>query len=343
MRRLLLSLLAAGPAYAADPGPALQNPAAQSLAAQSLAAGARLRQLEERMAAAWSEHDALVARRDEAGRAAAARLDVLTPLVPVLVRLQRLPPATVLFAPAPTGQTLRAYAVLRAWTGHAATEAAALAQERDEAGTRAREVATTLPRLVELVRLQQTEATALDHALQQLRTERQAQQDQAEQQAAATARLAAAEAARAPSVRAAIGAFARPGTSAPGRGVTPVAGTVVRRWGEPTDAGPATGITYRPPPGARVVTPCGGRIAFAAPFRSYGLLLIIDCGGGLHAVLAGFDRLDVVAGAVVPAGEIVGTMAAMDPFAAGGRGLLYAELRRGGMPIDPAPFFGGRL
>ena len=339
MRRLLLSLLVVGPASAADPA----TPYPTNLAAQSQTAGARLRQTEERMAAAWAAYDELVQRRDDAGLAAQVRLDALTPLVPALVRLQRLPPTALLFAPAPVGETLRAYAVLRAWTGHAAAEAAELTAQRDEAAARAQEVAATLPRLVELVRLQQAEAATLDQALQQLRTERQAQQDLAEQQAATTARQAAAEAARAPSVRAAIGAIARSGAAAPGRAVAPVVGTVVRRWGEPTDAGPATGITYRPPPGARVVAPCGGRIAFAAPFRSYGLLVIIDCGGGLHAVLGGFDRLDVVAGAVVPAGEAIGTMAAMDPARAVNRGLLYAELRRGGQPIDPTPFFAGRL
>ena len=41
-------------------------------------------------------------------------------------------------------------------------------------------------------------------------------------------------------------------------------------------------------PAARVVATCAGRVAFASPFRSYGLLLIVDCGGGYHAVLAGF-------------------------------------------------------
>jgi septal ring factor EnvC (AmiA/AmiB activator) len=123
-----------------------------------------------------------------------------------------------------------------------------------------------------------------------------------------------------------------------GQLTAPVAGTIVRAWGDATDAGPATGISYRAPPAARVVAACSGRVAFAAPFRSYGLLLIVDCGGGYHAVLAGFDRLDVKVGQAVSAGEPVGVMPGWEPGAAGGRPALYVELRRDGQPVNPAPW-----
>src|SRR5205823_2827207 len=66
-------------------------------------------------------------------------------------------------------------------------------------------------------------------------------------------------------------------TRVAGQMTVPVAGDVTRRWGEATDAGPAAGMSFRAPPGGRVVAPCNGRAAFAAPFRSYGKLLIIDC------------------------------------------------------------------
>jgi septal ring factor EnvC (AmiA/AmiB activator) len=122
----------------------------------------------------------------------------------------------------------------------------------------------------------------------------------------------------------------------------PVAGTIVRAWGEPGDGGPSNGISYRAPPGARVVAPCGGRAAFAAPFRSYGLLLILDCGGGYHVVLAGLDRLDVQAGAAVQPGEPVGVMPGWDPRSPGERPALYVELRRDGRPVNPAPWMQAR-
>jgi septal ring factor EnvC (AmiA/AmiB activator) len=140
------------------------------------------------------------------------------------------------------------------------------------------------------------------------------------------------------------GAGTIPATANPGGQLTaPVAGTVVRSWGDATDAGPATGISYQSPPNARVVAPCGGRVVFAAPFRSYGNLIIVDCGGGYHAVLAGLDRLDIAVGRSVAIGEPVGVMSGWDPAAARGkRPTLYVELRRDGQPVNPAPWLKGR-
>jgi septal ring factor EnvC (AmiA/AmiB activator) len=128
------------------------------------------------------------------------------------------------------------------------------------------------------------------------------------------------------------------GASASGRLQPPVVGVVVRSWGQPTDSGPATGLSYHAPPGARVIAPCGGRVVFAETFRSYGLLMIVDCGGGYHVVLAGFERLDVRLGQSLVAGEPVGVMPAWEPGSTGRRPALYVELRRGGQPVNPAPW-----
>jgi septal ring factor EnvC (AmiA/AmiB activator) len=118
----------------------------------------------------------------------------------------------------------------------------------------------------------------------------------------------------------------------------PVAGRVVTGWGEQAAGGPHRGLTFAAAPGARVVAPCGGRAVYAAPFRSYGLLLIVDCGGGYHFVLAGMDRLDTAAGQRLLAGEPVGVLAGT-----GGSGAtLYVELRRNGQPVDPRPWFAAR-
>ena len=72
----------------------------------------------------------------------------------------------------------------------------------------------------------------------------------------------------------------------------------------------------------------------SSAFRSYGLLLIVDCGDGYHFVLAGLDRLDASAGQRVLAGEPVGTAGWAAEQAAGVP--LYLELRRNGQPVDPA-------
>lgn len=123
-----------------------------------------------------------------------------------------------------------------------------------------------------------------------------------------------------------------------GQLTAPVAGRIVSDWGAPTDAGPATGITYQAPPAARIVSPCGGRVVFGAPFRSFGLLVIVDCGGGYHAVLAGLERLDTQIGRPVQAGEPVGVMPSWDPRVPGNHPGLYVELRHNGLAVNPAPW-----
>ena len=115
----------------------------------------------------------------------------------------------------------------------------------------------------------------------------------------------------------------------------PVAGAVAREFGAAGEAGPARGMTLAAGPRARVVAPCAGRVAFAGPFRSYGHLVIIDCGGGVHLVLARMERLDTATGERVLAGEPVGAMPAE-------QAQLYVELRRNGQPADPRGFFAGR-
>jgi septal ring factor EnvC (AmiA/AmiB activator) len=118
----------------------------------------------------------------------------------------------------------------------------------------------------------------------------------------------------------------------------PVIGVVVKSWGEQTDGGPANGLSYHAPPSARVISPCGGRVVFAESFRSYGLLVIIDCGGGYHVVLSGFDRLDVKLGQSLLAGEPVGIMPDWEPGTTARRPALYVELRHDGSPVNPAPW-----
>ena len=129
-----------------------------------------------------------------------------------------------------------------------------------------------------------------------------------------------------------------PGTQARGQLVAPVAGRIVRSWGDGTEAGPATGVSYQVAPSARVVAPCTGRVVFSDRFRSYGLLVIVDCGGGYHVVMAGLDRLDAKAGQSVQMGEPVGVMPDWEPGGTGRRPSLYVELRQDGNPVNPAPW-----
>jgi septal ring factor EnvC (AmiA/AmiB activator) len=83
-----------------------------------------------------------------------------------------------------------------------------------------------------------------------------------------------------------------------------------------------------------VSAPVSGRVVFAQPFRGLGSLLIIDRGGGYHAVMAGMTRLDVQRGASLVAGQAVGVVVAGEDEPA----RLRFELRYRGLPIDPAPW-----
>jgi septal ring factor EnvC (AmiA/AmiB activator) len=188
-------------------------------------------------------------------------------------------------------------------------------------------------------------ADSLRGAIAQIEADRRAAEAQARLEAAKAERQQQAQAAAAAHTRQEAlarptGAGTIPAAAHPsGQLTAPVAGTIARSWGEPTDAGPATGISYQSPPNARVVSPCGGRVVFAAPFRSYGNLIIVDCGGGYHAVLAGLERLDIGVGRSVAIGEPVGVMPGWDPAAAPAkRPTLYVELRRDGQPVNPAPW-----
>ena len=118
----------------------------------------------------------------------------------------------------------------------------------------------------------------------------------------------------------------------------PVAGRQVQAWGASTDAGPASGITYAPPAMALVTSPCNGRIDFAGPFRSYGQMLILDCGHGYRFVLAGLDRLDVAVGQKLARGVAVGRMPDWSLAAGGTRPSLYVQLRHGSEAIDPSGY-----
>ncbi len=206
-------------------------------------------------------------------------------------------------------------------------------QAEDEASAAAQRAATEASR-AETLRGVLTDIEAqrrVDTARAQAEAARAERQKNASEAAVARARQAALEH---PTGSGTIASSAQPR----GQLTSPVAGSIVRSWGDPTEGGPSNGVLYRAPPAAHVVSPCAGRIVFANAFRSYGLLLIVDCGGGYHAVLAGFDRLDAKVGQQVAAGEPVGVMPNWEPGVSGNRPALYVELRHDGQPVNPAPW-----
>jgi septal ring factor EnvC (AmiA/AmiB activator) len=336
-----------------------------------------LRLAEERVAAARRVQqadgllDAALERQRVAGVAARAaeaeaarRARAFTAMLPVLRRLALFPAETLLAVPAPPEEALRGALVLRSLARHLRQEAAALRLARDAAAA-ATATAEGEQERAALARAAAREAaSALDVQVAAARA-RRAEAADAGREAAERAQAAAARAADIQDMLARLEretaeaaartreearrraeppprrvALARPPAAAEGGPrAMPVAGRVARDFGDATDAGPARGVTISAPPGARVVSPCAGRAVFSGPFRSYGQLLIIDCGDGSHVVLAGLERLDATAGARVLPGEPVGVLGEGGP---GGRPSLYLELRRNGQPADPRPWLAAR-
>lgn len=352
------------------------------LSAQQERILARLREAEGATSSVAARIEALEQRRRDAAQRLEARIADFTPLLPVLERLALFPSETMLAAPLPPEQSVRGALVLGGIVRTLEREARVLKAEQAEVAALQAQLDTELPRMAAAQAAQAKAAEVLDEQIRATRAEGRAAEDEATkaarraaaeaeragelrsaiakieserraaeaharreaQEASRKRQVAVAEAAR--ERQAELAAPAGPGLSEDGPatrpGGAPVSGTLVRGFGEATDSGPSTGLAYHAAPGARVVSPCAGRMVFAGPFRSFGQLVIVDCGGGYHFVLAGFDRIDLGVGQRVASGQPVGVMPGWDPRTGGGRPSLYVELRRSGQAVNPAPFLRGR-
>ncbi|MDL2351496.1 MAG: peptidoglycan DD-metalloendopeptidase family protein [Pseudomonadota bacterium] len=136
------------------------------------------------------------------------------------------------------------------------------------------------------------------------------------------------QAALAPSDQAAVAAP----SDAPARYMLPVAGRLVSGFGmvAPGQA-QSRGISILAMGGAQVVSPGAGRVAFAGPYRGYGLIVIVEHGGGWTSLITGLSQLDCRVGdQLVPGGSL--------GRAGPDRPLLSLELRRQGTPVNPLDF-----
>lgn len=342
---------------------------AAGAAAQEADAGALAREIREIRAQLVDMAAAVQAREEEAGTAAAGLADLetrygarlaewdasradLAAALAGLTRVARRPRGALLSPPAAWAETARTAALLElaiplliARADRAAAEAeglerlgAALARRRDAAvaarAALSRERAD-LERLLERKSALWSAAESAGRARAEERAERAALAAREEDMSGLMDRIVAgpppprpARPAQTPSPPATT--VRRPGSSLP----WPVHGEIVARFGEDAEGGPRLGVSIDTPGGARVVAPGDGEIAFAGSFRSYGQLLIIEHEGDYHSLLAGFARIDAEVGQRVLAGEPVGVMAA----GGGAASVLYVEIRRGGQPVDPAPW-----
>ncbi|HYN47027.1 MAG TPA: peptidoglycan DD-metalloendopeptidase family protein [Allosphingosinicella sp.] len=115
----------------------------------------------------------------------------------------------------------------------------------------------------------------------------------------------------------------------------PVEGRLITGVGEISDGGVhSRGLTFETAAGARVIAPAGGRIAYAAPFRRYGNVVIIDHGRGWSTVVTDLAAIEVAPGQAVRRGTPIGRSGQGTPR-------ITVELRRNGRPVPVAQLVGG--
>jgi len=114
--------------------------------------------------------------------------------------------------------------------------------------------------------------------------------------------------------------------------ILPVAGRLVTGFGDTAGNRPQSqGLVLATRPGAQVVAPAPGRVAFAAPYRGYGRIVIIEHGGGWTTLVTGLAQLDAQVGEQLVGGSPLGV-------AGPGTPLVTVELRRDGEPVNPLQY-----
>src|SRR5438105_313290 len=122
-----------------------------------------------------------------------------------------------------------------------------------------------------------------------------------------------------------------------GRLAWPVSGRVVARFGDSRAGGVRwDGVLVATERGAPVKAVCQGRVIYADWLPGLGLLTIVDHGDGYLSLYGHNERLYKAAGEPVATGD---TIAAAGDRGGSSRPELYFEIRKGGRPVDPRPWF----
>jgi len=354
------------------------------LSAALIETTAKVQDAERGAAATADKLASLNVTGDDLKRSLERRRGVIADVLAALQRMGANPPPAVLVKPEDMSEAVRAATVLSSLIPELKSEIEAarrdldalartresIARERDEFTEQSRALGADKTRLAALIAARQQSlalardalgaqaeradelakrATSLKDLIARLDGEQAARKAAAA--AAHAAEIAAANAieARAEAARGADPARLKPEIAfadVKGQAPLPAVGTFVKGFGDPDGLGGAEhGELLATPVGATVSAPADGAVLFAGAYRTYGQLLIIDAGGGYYVLLAGMDRINVVSGEFVLAGEPVGVMGdgsqRMATAAAVGaaRPVLYIELRKDGTAIDPGPWW----
>nr|WP_287257893.1 peptidase M23 [Thioclava sp.] len=136
----------------------------------------------------------------------------------------------------------------------------------------------------------------------------------------------------------------------------PVIGSILRGFNETDAAGiRRPGLVIATEPAALVTTPWPATIRYRGPLLDYGNVMVLEPAEGHLLVLAGLGTVYGEVGDVLQKGTPIGLMGGIQPgakefgeefvkAASDGAGAdrsetLYLELREGGKPVDPTPWF----
>jgi murein hydrolase activator len=342
---------------------------------------ARMQDVEARVSATETRLKELAQSEDGLRLSLSGRRRVITEVLAALQRMGRRPPPAMMVRPEDALESVRTAMMLgavlpdmRAETEGLAANLAELVRVRGES-LREREnlsrdyaaLADDKVRMTALVTERQKRQSEVEQALDGERQRAQALARQASTLADLIAKLEqsldnATRAARRadPSAgqnsgRGDLAALKDPGRLGPavafvdakGQLRLPVNGIKLRDFGHDGPAGVEKGLSITTRAGAQVTAPCDGWVMYAAPYRSYGQLLILNAGGGYHVLLAGMERISVEIGQFVLTGEPVAAMgngpqvasATAAGLSATSQPVLYIEFRKDGSPVDPTPWW----
>jgi septal ring factor EnvC (AmiA/AmiB activator) len=335
-----------------------------------LDSAASIRADEDKIAATQAKLQQLAGEEADIRRSLDSRRAVIVEVLAVLQRMGRRPPPAMLVKPEDALESLRAAMLLgsvvpemRDEVQDLAAQLAQLVRVRAAAAAQRDALAHDVAALSD----QQKRMTLLIEERQKRQTEAERQLDAAHQHTADLARQADSlkdliakleHALPGPDHpgRSDLSALKDPGrlepaiafTSAKGMLPIPVNGVKSRDFGsQDGNGGTEKGISIVTRPGAQVTSPCDGWVVYAAPYRSYGKLLILNAGGGYLVVLAGMQQISVDIGQFVLTGEPVASMGSgavvasstMISPAGASQPVLYIEFRKDGTPVDPGPWW----
>jgi murein hydrolase activator len=346
------------------------------LSAALIDATAKVQEAERQQTNAAQRLSALDANAHALEASLAGRQDLVATILAGLQRMGRNPPPAILLKPGDVAEAIRAATALggvlpelRAETEALANDLdklgqlrVAIAQERDAAAAQATALGEDRKKLIDMIDKRQAALQAASGALAagEARNSDLAKQAaslkdllanaERQQREAALGQQAADDvAAKAAGLRGADPTRLRPAIAfadAKGDLPWPASGATLRAFGASDGyGGTERGLSISAKAGDIVAAPMDASVLFAGAYRTYGHVLILNAGDGYNMVLAGLGRLNVVAGQFVLAGEPVAsvgegaTRSATAAAIGASEPILYIELRKDGIAVDPGPWF----